>query len=184
MDQSLPPEIPPGRAASRWLALAEQIAVCTRQVQRLTAIPAGLRLPEALLLWLCGRADPEGTAQAELARRLAVSPAQVSHLLERLRGLGWLQAHRPAADRRCQRWRLTPLGRQVLAEIERHLEPWVAELEKRSGEPLVDRVTAALGELTRTLEAHAEAGNDRPDESTGSQRGLELGRRPLERGAA
>lgn len=171
MEQSFPPDSQSAQAAGRWLALAGQLAVCAREVQRLTAVPAGLRLPEALLLWLCGQAEPNGIAQAELSRRLALSPAQASHLLEKLRRHGWFQAYRPAADRRCQRWRLTDRGQQVLAEIEQRLGPWVVQLEKQSGQALIDRVAEALSELTQALAACATAGNGWADHGAGSGHG-------------
>jgi len=188
MDQSRPPDSALTGPADRWLSLAEGLAACARQVQRLTAVPEGLRLPEVLLLWLCGQGSSQGVAQAELARRLAVSAAQASQLLEKLRRLGWLEAYRPAADRRCQHWRLTLRGVQVLREVERELAPWVAELEKRSEATLVDRMCAALGELTQALESHTEAcakaGNERRGPGAGPKCGPTLPRPPLERGAA
>ncbi len=86
------------------------------------AAGAGLSEPEFRLLWLLFPAAESAAAaepaldQTALARRLAVSTAQVSALVERLRAAGCI-AVAPASDRRRQLWRLTPAGRAAVLAI-------------------------------------------------------------------
>ena len=55
--------------------------------------------------------------QAELAVRLAVSPAQVSGVVERLRSLALLERDAQPGDRRRQLWRLAPAGRTLVLAV-------------------------------------------------------------------
>jgi DNA-binding MarR family transcriptional regulator len=61
------------------------------------------------------RAGPE-LDQAELAAELAVSPAQVSAVVDRLRQANVIAAV-PTEDRRRQVWRLAPAGRELLDAV-------------------------------------------------------------------
>jgi DNA-binding MarR family transcriptional regulator len=58
----------------------------------------------------------EDLDQAALAAHLAVSPAQVSAVVDRLRQANHIAAA-PADDRRRQVWRLTPAGQDLLHRI-------------------------------------------------------------------
>lgn len=78
--------------------------------------------PEFRLLWLlAGGSQPEVAAtsldQADLAERLAVSPAQVSGAVERLRTLGLLERIQHERDRRRQLWQVTLAGGELLRRI-------------------------------------------------------------------
>jgi DNA-binding MarR family transcriptional regulator len=81
---------------------------------------AGVSEAEFRLLWTLFHGDLS-LNQAELASRLAVSPAQVSGAVERLQSLGLIHGSSDAADRRRQLWRLAPAGsaliRAVLAQV-------------------------------------------------------------------
>jgi DNA-binding MarR family transcriptional regulator len=55
--------------------------------------------------------------QAELASRLAVSPAQVSGAVERLQSCSLIDGASDAADRRRQLWRLAPAGSAVIHAV-------------------------------------------------------------------
>ena len=140
----------------RWIALAEQIAICGRMLRsRLTerANSAGLREVEFSILWACEYGPASGIAQSELAAGLAVSPAHVSGLVEQLRRKGLLEARRAPADRRRQLWRLTPSGKATLesalndrtnqaGRFDDQLSP--ADLQTLSG--LLDQVIGTLRE--------------------------------------
>jgi DNA-binding MarR family transcriptional regulator len=89
-----------------------------------------------LLLLACCAADADsppsgspGTAQSELAAALSLSPAQVSGLLEQLRGRRLIEAVRPQEDRRRQVWRLTPDGWAVFDQLLATLAPWAEQLD-------------------------------------------------------
>jgi DNA-binding MarR family transcriptional regulator len=64
----------------------------------------------------CSKRPADDLDQAALAAHLAVSPAQVSTVVDRLRHAGHIAAA-PADDRRRQVWRLTPSGRELLQNI-------------------------------------------------------------------
>ena len=55
--------------------------------------------------------------QADLAERLAASPAQISAVVDRLRRRGLAVCESHPADRRRQLWRLTPEGRALVFEV-------------------------------------------------------------------
>jgi DNA-binding MarR family transcriptional regulator len=55
--------------------------------------------------------------QAELAVRLAASPAQVSGVVERLRSLALIERDVQPGDRRRQVWRLAPAGRTLVLAV-------------------------------------------------------------------
>jgi len=81
---------------------------------------AGVSEAEFRLLWTLFHGDLS-LNQAELASRLAVSPAQVSGAVERMQASGLIDGASDAADRRRQLWRLAPAGsrliRAVLAQV-------------------------------------------------------------------
>jgi DNA-binding MarR family transcriptional regulator len=55
--------------------------------------------------------------QAELAVRLAASPAQVSGVVERLRSLTLIERDAQPGDRRRQLWRIAPAGRTLVLAV-------------------------------------------------------------------
>lgn len=122
-------ETSPTPAAAQWLLLVQAVTLCGRQLRRALAdiaTPRGLSDTDCLILWACGHAPAEGHAQHALANMLAVSPAQLSGLVERLSRCGWIVGRRPAHDRRRQYWRLTPTGQvlveQLIADVARWLD--------------------------------------------------------------
>lgn len=66
-------------------------------------------------LWFL-RFTAEEVDQATIAARLALSPAQVSHTVDRLGRKGWIAVASAAGDRRRRLWRLTPHGAHTLDE--------------------------------------------------------------------
>ena len=103
-------------AAVPWIEFAEQVLVCARRVRARLAAAAsrqGLSEPEVELLWACAKSPPSGRSQNELAGDLAVSPAHISSVVERLRRAGLLQCAVAEGDRRLRLWRLTPAGQSV-----------------------------------------------------------------------
>lgn len=110
MDASVPDEhfdqlcrcIATGRQASRKLAA---------WVSRFD-----LKESEFRLLWLL-RVGNAPLDQSQLAGLLASSPAQVSALVERLRGRGFLSGEAPPGDRRRCQWKLTTAGNELLAKV-------------------------------------------------------------------
>jgi DNA-binding MarR family transcriptional regulator len=84
---------------------------------------AGVNETEFRLLWLLiqksqsQNADRRACDQAELAHELAVSPAQVSGVIERLRQRELVERVLGVGDRRRQLWRLAPSGEQLVRAV-------------------------------------------------------------------
>ncbi len=153
--------------AINWLQLVERLAMCSRLMRaeldaRLDA--CALNPSQFSLLWACHQ-ESAGVGQRELAELLAVSPAHVSGLVEQLRRRRLLAGHRPAADRRRQLWRLTPLGRETVETVLTELRSWSAELERhlpsdasRALERLVDQLSAAVATARASVSAPSQKG--------------------------
>jgi MarR family 2-MHQ and catechol resistance regulon transcriptional repressor len=145
---------PSDPAAARWVELAERIVVCAKVVRADLALETpGLRIgaAEFSLLWVCREAPAGGIGQKELAETLAVSAAQVSGLVERLRRQGLIEGSRAASDRRRQLWRLTPEGHRLLHHVLRDLSAWAERLDARLGADNTSRLTRHLDELLGAL---------------------------------
>jgi DNA-binding MarR family transcriptional regulator len=99
-----------------WIEFVERLLVCARRARERLSVEAsrqGLSEPQIEMLWACAKAPPGGRCQKDLAEDLAVSPAHVSGVVERLHAAGLLQYSVAEGDRRLRYWRLTPAG-QVL----------------------------------------------------------------------
>ncbi|QDT75160.1 MarR family winged helix-turn-helix transcriptional regulator [Lacipirellula limnantheis] len=122
----------PAPLAASDCAVAERIdAVCQLVVhgklaaRQLATWLSGVEInePEFRLMWLLAGAARFATDggisidQSGLAARLAVSAAQVSGAVERLRSVGLLERASDTSDRRRQLWRVTVAGEQVLRGI-------------------------------------------------------------------
>ncbi len=84
----------------------------------------GVNETEFRLLWLLSfvaespaRRPEAEFDQAELAVRLAVSAAQVSGVVERLRAAGFVERGADTGDRRRQLWQLAPAGRALVTSV-------------------------------------------------------------------
>jgi len=143
---------PAGQAAAQWLALAERVVRCHRMFREELARHAArwqLSEPEFLLLWACRQAPGCGVAQSKLAARLAVSAAQISGLVEKLRLDGLLEGRRAQRDRRRQLWRLTPAGEATLQAGLAEMADWTGVLDSRLGARGARRLIRLLDRLVR-----------------------------------
>jgi DNA-binding MarR family transcriptional regulator len=98
---------------AEWLTNAERMLISARHLRGLLEELAerwGLSEPELALLWACTRVPAGGLSQSALAEQLAVSPAHISGLVERLSRLGLLRGRRADGDRRRHLCELTPAG--------------------------------------------------------------------------
>jgi DNA-binding MarR family transcriptional regulator len=78
--------------------------------------------PEFQLLWWLRLTPGVGVDQTTLASRLALSPAQVSASVERLRTGGWIVQRLVPEDRRRRLWQLTAEGQLLLAHMLHHAD--------------------------------------------------------------
>ncbi len=101
---------------------------------------------EFQLLW-CLRAElGDGRDQTTLARELAISPAQVSAAVERMRAKGWICQQVAVGDRRRHLWQLSTAGQSLLDEMlaraaELRYEP--ADVHRSAGHGCLGREAAA-----------------------------------------
>src|SRR6478752_5908652 len=97
--------LPLGDAApDRLLRLVHWTSNASRHLRRrLTEITSALDLSdtELIVVWMC---SGDGRVQIDLVGSTGISPAQMSGLVERLRGRGLVAMHRQAGDRRRQIW--------------------------------------------------------------------------------
>lgn len=145
---------------SQWVTLAEELVVCGRLLRSdlISRIDRwDLTAGEFSMLWLCRRAPSSGWSQRELAEAMAVSPAQVSGLVEQLRRKGLLAGRRAESDRRRQLWRLTSDGQAKLRAVLADLTGWATELDQCWSAQEVDRLLAMLTRLSRAADNRASA---------------------------
>ena len=103
--------------AARWLERGEQILVNARRIRLFLEVQTkrhGLSEPELAVLWACDGSPTGGLGQNELAEKLAVSPAHVSAMVERLGRAKLLCGRAAADDRRRRLWEPTPAGMILL----------------------------------------------------------------------
>lgn len=134
--RSEPPSVPD--TATGRVVRTCRAAIDGRRAARVLAAWAKhfeLSEPEFQLLWSLRPLANRGVDQSSLARRLALSPAQVSATVERLRRGGWIFSLAVQGDRRRRLWQLTGAGHALLAKMlvdtERlRLEPTAVEISR------------------------------------------------------
>jgi len=120
----------------------------TRGAMRHTAQQLNLSINELLLLYECQlQSDHVVLDQRELARRMGVSPAQMSQLVERLGEQGLIEGQRWPSDRRRQVWRTTSRGEQRLDAMS---EAW-PEIRQELARRLTGGDLRRLAELSASL---------------------------------
>lgn len=107
----------------------------------------GISLQEQDLLNQLGKVGGE-VMLSELARRLYLSKAGMTKMIDRLEKDGLLERVRPGPDRRVLSARLTTRGRSVMQRSRRILEAWVEENFRAH---LSDRQVISLRDGLRTL---------------------------------
>lgn len=177
--------------------LFHDVSLCGRKLQAaLTELTrtAGLSEIEFLVLWRCGQRSDGGVPQHELIAATGASPAQLSGLVERLRGRGLLQSRRDDRDRRRQFWQLTEAGQRLLDGLGEHL-PAVArrlEIQLEPGElsqlsQLIERLVQAIPTappLKRFDPDNAAPAATSPRQPAGTNVVPPPAQRPLREGAA
>lgn len=150
-----------------WVDLAQRLLVCGRRLREQLHEQLEERLlseAEFSVLWVCASARSPGPGQNELARALAVSPAQISGLVEQLRRKRLLAGRRAANDRRRQLWRLTPNGKSVVQAVLIGLEDWARGLDLALGEEhrtLLGRFVDPLFQQVRPADAGPDCDHPR-----------------------
>ena len=159
-----------------WMALYAHLVDSAGRIRRLTTPAAesvGLREVEFRLMTMLAWDDQSGIGQRELARRLGVSDAQVSGLVERLRRCDLLAASRCRKDRRRQLWRLTEPGRRLLddatEQFDRHLAPVAEQPDPSTVRELDDRLRHLIQAIDRPKAPLRRFDPDANDDPTAGQ---------------
>ena len=115
--------------------------------------PFGLTPSQFNVLIVLKYTAPDGASQVELCRHLLVNRADVTGLVRRMMGRGWLTRRPDRHDDRCKRVSLSGQGRALLEKIEPAYYRKVAEVmgvfnerETRQTAPLLERLSATLQE--------------------------------------
>lgn len=125
-----------------------------REVRRALSAPlatVGLTMDEFFLLAACD--SPSLPGQTELSMTAALSAAQTSMLLDRLRQRTWLSPQRDSADRRRQVWKLTDEGRLKLGQVWQAMGPLLDDLRQRLAPAAWESLDRALSELAMPASA-------------------------------
>lgn len=118
----------------------------------------GLTLPRVHLLWEVHRAGP--TTQRALAEALAVSPRNITGLVDALEASGHARRAPHPTDRRASLVELTEAGRSAMAAMEReHREVATRIVEgmpERDVAALADALDGVVARLTRLVEGDGD----------------------------
>ena len=136
-----------GRQAAE--ALARTAPLVSRWIERLLG---GHEPPLTVAQYLALQAIDEGdVVGSELARRTAVSPAEVSQMLAALETAGFFRRERGAEDRRRQPVTLTPSGGRALRSAQELLRDRLAALLDDLPPPEADALARLLTRLEHSL---------------------------------
>ncbi len=164
LDEPTPPTLGVlGQGGPDWLLPVFQLATqCQRRLREELAKIAerhAMTEPEFHLLWYCSLARSRPPSQNDLAQGLAISPAQVSGLVEELRQKQWIAGHRAPTDRRRQVWQLTELGTSILISATREASALASQVLgylTRDEQDVVLQSLSCLGEALRRTTLRTE----------------------------
>jgi len=136
-----------------WARLLRDLSRCGRLAQRALSsqLDSALSASQAALLWTCREMESHEASQLELARRMGMSPAQISSLVEELRRRELLVSERCPQDRRRQTWRLTASGQQIVCSLDEQLEAWSAACGDQLGDTTIHEMLRGLQALETLL---------------------------------
>ncbi len=158
--------------AARWAQIAQSASRCGRQFRRAIAecvARRDLSDTDFFVLACCSRAGASGASQTDLAGSIGVSAAQISGVVDRLRGRGLLAAQRNDTDRRRQHWRLTESGQRLLARalddlsvLIRRLDQQLPAADRKTAEHVLARLSAAVDDDSRLSLFDPDGNRPRP----------------------
>jgi DNA-binding MarR family transcriptional regulator len=96
---------------------------------------------------------PEGMTMGELSNRLMVTNGNVTGLIARLAGEGLVERLQDSGDRRIQRVRLTPKGRQMFGTMAPVNQAWVSAVMADLTEDEMRQLHGLLGKLKASVSA-------------------------------
>jgi DNA-binding MarR family transcriptional regulator len=166
-------ELDSARAGDHQSAeIAAAMLKASRQLQSFldrTSCDFGLNETRYTVLKCVDQTAPDGCSQVELAAQLDHAESGISTLIDRMRESGLIYRLRSKSDRRKRVLLLTPLGREVLVELEQkrmqRIMSLLEQFDLSQKRQFVDLLHLLSNELARqeTVEnAHAEHRNAVP----------------------
>lgn len=123
-----------------------------RRATRQILGPLGIKGPAVPALRLIGQAGDDGLRLTDLAKRMTVSPAYITRLVDRIEAAGLVQRGPDPDDRRALRVMLTARG----AKLEAKLRPIMAEFSDNLLAALSKTEQAQLQDYLRRLAERAD----------------------------
>ena len=106
--------------AAELIGMAIEMASCEKTMRAAISqvvSPFDLTDNAFFVLVLCHQHLQKPLPQSKMAKKVGLSPAQLSHLVEQLRQDGWIEPQRNPSDRRRQYWSLTDDGFRRLEDV-------------------------------------------------------------------
>lgn len=135
----MPTQSPAGQRRL-YFSLQRAAAVVKDLADERCRTKAGVTAAQAGTMFAVASAD--GITQREVARLLEQRESAVTTMVDRLMRAGFVARERSMQDRRAWALRLTPAGRDALAQVQDVLDGLNAELEDRLGGQVEDLADA------------------------------------------
>jgi DNA-binding MarR family transcriptional regulator len=135
-----------GNDQTTWRTYFEATRLLLDELDRRLHDDAGISLGDYGLLSRLANADEWGLRMSELAEGTVSSRSRVSHAVDRLEALGWVERRACPTDRRGSYASLTEAGRRKLEEA----EPGQAEVVRRH---LLDHLKTGDGQFGSVMAA-------------------------------
>ena len=132
-----------------WLRLLSCTMAIEKDLQRRFAA-LDMSLPRFDVLAALDR-HPEGMPMGALSRALLVSNGNVTQLVQKLAGDGWVEIRTAPSDRRSSIVRLSDRGRADFAILARAHQKWIEEMVGGLGFQERERLYSALGTLKLSI---------------------------------
>jgi DNA-binding MarR family transcriptional regulator len=133
-----------------WLRMLTCCNLIEAEVRRRLAAGFSVTLPRFDLLAQLDKV-PDGMTLGETSRRMMVSNANVTSLVERLVADGFIARRTDPRDRRASYISLTPEGRTAFAAMARAHEQWIAELFQGLDDRDLDALMRLLGKAKASV---------------------------------
>jgi DNA-binding MarR family transcriptional regulator len=100
-----------------WLNLSRTTAMVGHHIEQ-GLRPHGLSPTQYNVLRILRGAGPQGLCQYEIAERLVAEVPDVPRIVDRMEKAGWVARERGMVDRRVVRTTLTPLGADLVGDLD------------------------------------------------------------------
>lgn len=136
-----------------WRSYLLSARLLFEELDRRLTDSAGLSLPDYTLLVRLGDAGEDGLRMSELADSAVFSRSRISHAINRLESLGWVERRSCPTDRRGSFAALTEAGRVKLGEadpvsagvIKEHLLDSIDSIDRDGFVRMTDQIGLSLG---------------------------------------